>query len=173
MSKALKFSISFLVSLVILLAIAYETGLIKSALPNGVPNDPAYGLEERLAISTENGETYWFDIEIAATAEEIRKGLMGRDYLAPDKGMLFVFGLEEPRSFWMKNTRIPLDMIFVKADGTIRHIHANAIPLDETPIASNGPVLGVVEVNGGITSDLGIKDGDIVHHSFFGTQIKE
>mgnify|MGYP000435571087 CR=1 FL=1 len=169
MSKLVKFSISFLAFLVILMAIAYQTGLMRA----GPSNDPAYSLEERLAITVQNGDTHWFDIEIAATPEKIRQGLMGRDYLAPDKGMLFVFGLEEPRKFWMKNTRIPLDMIFVKADGTIRHIHENAIPLDETPIASNGPVLGVVEVNGGISSELGIKVGDVVHHSLFGTQIKE
>mgnify|MGYP006274770161 CR=1 FL=1 len=167
MSNALKLSLSFIISLVLLLAIAYGTGLMTSP----AQNDPAYGLEETLAISTADGEAHWFDLYIAATPEEIRTGLMGKDYLAPNKGMLFVFGKEELRRFWMKNTRIPLDMLFIRANGSIRHIHKNATPLDETLIESNGPVLAVLEINGGRSTELGIKVGDNVHHSLFGTKI--
>ena len=88
--------------------------------------------------------------------------------MAENHGMLFYFGGEEAgRRFWMKNTLIPLDMIFIKADGTIHHIHENAIPKDLTGVPSNGPVAAVLEINGGVSRKLELQKGDKVKHRFF------
>ncbi len=120
-----------------------------------------------LQISTQSGKVYDFAVELALTPAEQSKGLMHRTTLAENAGMLFYFGAEQPRSFWMKNTLIPLDLIFVKLDGTIHHIHENAIPKDETPLPSQGNVGAVLEINGGLSKKLGIKPGDTIKHQFF------
>lgn len=121
-----------------------------------------------LQVQTQSGKAYDFSVELALTPEEQAKGLMHRTSLSENAGMLFYFGANAPRSFWMKNTLIPLDIMFVKLDGTIHHIHANAIPQDETPIPSNGKVGAVFEINGGLSQKLGIKPGDKIKHQFFG-----
>ena len=121
-----------------------------------------------LQIQPQSGKTYDFAIELALTREEQARGLMHRTSLAENAGMLFYTGVERPHSFWMKNTLIPLDIIFVKLDGTIHHIHANAIPKDLTSIPSNGNVGAVLEINGGLSEKLGIKPGDKIKHQFFG-----
>ena len=121
-----------------------------------------------LQVQTQAGKKYDFAVELALTPEEQAKGLMYRTTLADNAGMLFYFGAEAPRSFWMRNTLIPLDIIFVKLDGTIHHIHENAIPKDETPIPSLGDVGAVFEINGGLSKKLGIKPGDRIKHQFFG-----
>ena len=89
-------------------------------------------------------------------------GLMYRTQLAPDRGM--IFPMEPPRdaSFWMRNTLIPLDMIFVRADGTIANIAANTVPYSEEPVPSAGPVAADLELAGGRSAELGIKPGDKV-----------
>lgn len=120
-----------------------------------------------LVIETANGQTHAFGVEIADTPQEQAQGLMGRTQMADDEGMIFLFG-QSPRiiSFWMKNTLIPLDMIFIKTDGTIAHIHANARPHDLTSISSQTPVVAVLEINGGLSARLGIAEGDrVVHES--------
>lgn len=117
---------------------------------------------EKLVIRTAQGEEFLFNIEIADTPETIMRGLMFRSSMPEDHGMLFLFGQERPRNFWMKNTLIPLDIIYIRADGKIGHIHENAIPHDETPLPSNGPALMVLELNGGVTDRLGIAPGDEV-----------
>ncbi|HYC64365.1 MAG TPA: DUF192 domain-containing protein [Reyranellaceae bacterium] len=109
-----------------------------------------------------------FDVELALNDEQRARGLMFREKLGPYEGMLFDFQREQPVSFWMKNTLIPLDMIFIAADGTIRHIHANAVPKSEETIPSTHPVRGVLEINGGSSRLLGIKPGDKVRHAIFG-----
>jgi uncharacterized membrane protein (UPF0127 family) len=81
--------------------------------------------------------------------------------------MLFINPVERMASFWMMNTLIPLDMVFVDRTGRIVHIHENAIPHDTTPIPSRYPVLGILEVNGGLTRRLGIRPGDRVVHDVF------
>lgn len=116
---------------------------------------------EALVITGESG-IHPFIVEIANTPESLMQGLMFRSSMAEDNGMLFLFNKEIERNFWMKNTHIPLDIVFIKSDGTINHIHENAIPLDETPLPSKGPVLNVLEINGGLASKLGIKAGDKV-----------
>lgn len=106
-----------------------------------------------------------FDVELAATPKDRSVGLMYRQALADGAGMLFDFGSEQPVSMWMKNTYIPLDMIFIRADGTIRRIEENTIPFSLDTIASGGPVRYVLEVNGGTARRLGLKPGNKVSHS--------
>jgi uncharacterized membrane protein (UPF0127 family) len=110
------------------------------------------------------GSAYKFEVELATTPAEREQGLMFRKSMAPNAGMLFLYPDEQPVAFWMKNTLIPLDMLFLRADGSIAHIAANAVPLDETPIPSNIPVKAVLEVNGGTAAALGIKEGDKVDY---------
>ena len=86
---------------------------------------------------------------------------MKRDSMPADHGMIFLFNRDEPRSFWMKNTRIPLDIAFIRSDGTIARItHAKA--LDETPVPGGEPIAAVLEIRGGRTGELGINEGDMV-----------
>jgi uncharacterized membrane protein (UPF0127 family) len=87
--------------------------------------------------------------------------------LDDDYGMLFVFEDEAEQNFWMKDTLVPLDMIFIRADGVISRIHANAIPHDLTPIPSRGPALAVLEVRGGQAEVFGLRPGDRVRHKAF------
>ena len=109
-----------------------------------------------------------FDIELALTEPQRNHGLMFREKLGPYEGMLFDFYHEMQVSFWMKNTLIPLDMVFIAADGTVKHVHANATPLSTDAIPSEFPVRAVLEINGGSARLLGIKPGDKVKHAIFG-----
>ncbi len=104
--------------------------------------------------------TVRFSVELARTPEEHSRGLMFRESMPRMAGMLFVYPREAPVSFWMRNTLIPLDMIFADDTGTIVRVHANAVPRDETPIPSGEPVLTVLEINGGLAARLGIDAGD-------------
>jgi uncharacterized membrane protein (UPF0127 family) len=110
------------------------------------------------------GSAYKFEFEIVTTPETRARGLMFRKALAANAGMLFIYPGEQPVSFWMKNTLIPLDMLFLKPDGSIAHIAHNAVPLDETPIDSGAAVNAVLEVKGGTAAALGIKEGDQVEY---------
>jgi uncharacterized membrane protein (UPF0127 family) len=110
------------------------------------------------------GSAYKFEVEIVTTPETRAQGLMFREKLAANAGMLFIYPGEQPVSFWMKNTLIPLDMLFLKANGSIAHIAHNAVPHDETPIDSGAAVLAVLEVKGGTADALGIKEGDRVEY---------
>jgi uncharacterized membrane protein (UPF0127 family) len=114
------------------------------------------------------GREIKFDVELALNDAERSRGLMFREKLGPYDGMLFDFHQEAPVSFWMKNTLIPLDMVFIAADGTVRHVHANAVPLSTDAIPSQFPVRAVLEINGGSAKLLGIKPGDKVKHPIFG-----
>jgi uncharacterized protein len=122
---------------------------------------------ERLEIATASGRQV-FQVEVMRTPEEKSKGLMFRQYLPEDRAMLFDFQREEAVSMWMRNTYIPLDMLFIKQDGTLHHVHARAQPLDETAISSSGSVRYVLEINGGLAAKLGIKPGDKVAHQLIG-----
>ena len=113
------------------------------------------------------GGEHRFYAELALTQQEQMRGLMFREEMPKDTGMLFYFGRSAPRSFWMKNTLIPLDIIFIAEGGRISHIHKNAVPLDETPIPSNGNAIGVFEINAGLTEKLGIAVGDKLKHDLF------
>ena len=128
----------------------------------------AKGRNNALTIVKSDGTEASFDVELAVTPYELQQGLMNRTELAENAGMLFWLGEpERDVGFWMKNTLIPLDIVFIRADGTIRHIHDNAIPLDQTSIPSQGPVTAVLELNGGTAKRLGIQPGDKVKHPFF------
>lgn len=120
-----------------------------------------------LSITTKDGNRHNFSVELALTPQQQQYGLMNRTSMDPDHGMLFVFVVEENRSFWMKNTLIPLDMIFIKKNGVIHHI-ATAKANDLTSVPSNGPVSAVLELNAGVAKSLGIKPGDVVKHVVFG-----
>lgn len=123
---------------------------------------------DKLVIRTASGKERVFKVEVAEKPIDIQIGLMYRKLMPRDHGMLFVIG-GEPRevSFWMKNTLIPLDMLFVGKDGTIANIHRNAQPLSLDPIRSRAPITAVIELNGGATKDAGIETGDRVIHPYF------
>jgi uncharacterized membrane protein (UPF0127 family) len=110
-----------------------------------------------------------FTIEIADTEAEREKGLMFRTSLAPDAGMLFDYHQEQEAAFWMQNTLIPLDMIFISAKGVVKSIHVNARPMDTTPIPSGGPIRFVMEIPGGRSEEIGLKVGDRFENSRVGT----
>ena len=114
-------------------------------------------------IHTSTGD-YPFNIEIADTPAEQSRGLMYRQTLAPDAGMLFDYGTERKVSFWMQNTFIPLDMVFIGADGLVKHIYAKAKPMDTTSIPSRYPVRFVLEIPGGRAAEIGLKEGDRIEH---------
>jgi uncharacterized membrane protein (UPF0127 family) len=113
-----------------------------------------------LTIKSKNG-VHRFTVEVAATAEQQERGLMFRKSLAGDRGMIFPYDPPQDVAFWMKNTLIPLDIIFIRSDGTIVRI-TKAEAMDLTPLPSGGPVTGVLEIRGGRAAELGIKEGDIV-----------
>ena len=100
---------------------------------------------------------------------ERAKGLMFRDHLAPDAGMLFDYGREQLAAFWMQNTLIPLDMVFVGEDGTVKTIHVNARPMDTTSIPSEVPVRFVLEIPGGRSQEIGLAVSDKMDHPRVGT----
>lgn len=120
-----------------------------------------------LKIATAD-ETYTFAVELALTVQQQAQGLMFRQSMAADAGMLFVGKREGVRNFWMRNTFIPLDMLFIKADGTIAHIAERTIPQSLDTVSSRVPVLAVLELNAGTASRLGIKAGDQVSHPLLG-----
>lgn len=121
---------------------------------------------ETLEIVTGKGRAR-FQVEIAATPAEQKRGLMFRETLAPDRGMLFTYAKPQPAAFWMKNTLIPLDIIYIAPNGRVLSIARNARPHDETPIASGGMILGVLEIAGGRAAQLGVLPGDRVVHRIF------
>ena len=108
-----------------------------------------------------------FQVEVARNDADRAQGLMFRRNLAPDRGMLFDFARVQPISMWMQNTYIPLDMVFIRADGTVARVAENAEPLSTRTIPSGEPVLAVLEVPGGTAARLGIKPGDRVEHPLF------
>ncbi|MEM6373041.1 MAG: DUF192 domain-containing protein [Pseudomonadota bacterium] len=108
-----------------------------------------------------------FTVEIADDAEERAIGLMNRPSMPTASGMLFVYDGPSSLSFWMRNTLIELDMLFVDSTGTIRNIHHRAQPLDETPIFGGDRLTHVLEINGGLARTLGIEAGDQLRHRSF------
>lgn len=109
-----------------------------------------------------------FTVEVAADAASQQKGLMFRTKLAANAGMLFDFHTVSPHEFWMKNTPISLDIIFIRQNGTIANIAMNTIPYSEDPISSSEPIRAVLEIKGGRAEELGIDTGQTVHADIFG-----
>lgn len=136
------------------------------------PKPPAKPLPHTiLVIDTTAGEAK-FDVEVAADWRSQEYGLMNRKYLPKDAGMIFDFGSPSMTSFWMKNTLIPLDMIFIRQDGTISSIAPDAVPMSLASIPSTEPVRAVLEINGGEAAKLGIYPGQKVHNAIFGDAVK-
>jgi uncharacterized membrane protein (UPF0127 family) len=105
-----------------------------------------------------------FTVELADSPEEQAQGLMYRESMPSAAGMLFVFPQPKQATFWMKNTLIPLDMIFADASGRVTRVHSNAIPQDETPIDGGPGVAAVLEINGGLAARMGIAPGAELRH---------
>lgn len=114
-----------------------------------------------LTIRTAGGQLHRFTVEVARSPQEQEQGLMNRQSLAPDRGMIFPYAPPQPVSFWMKNTYIPLDMVFIRPDNSIARIES-AIPLNLEPVPSLEPISAVLEIPGGRAAELGIKAGDRV-----------
>ena len=124
------------------------------ALPLAACSDDGHGV-----LHTAKGD-FSFSLEVVDTPEGREKGLMFRQSMAPDAGMLFDFKTEQKVTFWMQNTLSPLDMVFIAADGTVETVHVNARPMDTTPIPSQLPVRFVLEIAGGRSVEVGLKPGD-------------
>ncbi|WP_229428737.1 DUF192 domain-containing protein [Microvirga pudoricolor] len=122
---------------------------------------------EPLTIVATGGQRHSFQVEVARNDADRAQGLMFRRTMAPDHGMLFDFAKVAPVSMWMQNTYLPLDMLFIRQDGTIARIAANTEPLSTRTISSGEPVLSVLELNAGTSARLGIKAGDRVEHPLF------
>lgn len=122
---------------------------------------------ETLSIATQGGQRQSFRVEVARNDADRAQGLMFRRSMPADQGMLFDFGRVEPVSMWMQNTYLSLDMLFIRADGTIARIAANTEPLSTRTIPSGEPVLAVLELNAGTAAKLGIRAGDRVEHPIF------
>jgi uncharacterized membrane protein (UPF0127 family) len=116
---------------------------------------------DELTITASDGP-HKFQIELATDDAQREQGLMFRQSMAPDAGMLFIYDKVQPVAMWMENTYIPLDMLFIAADGRIVNIRQRAVPHSRETIPSDGAVKAVLELNGGVVSRLGIKPGDRV-----------
>jgi len=134
---------------------------------------PARALEavetvtEKLTLETASGP-HVLDVEVARDPATRERGLMYRRFMPENRGMLFDFGRTETVLMWMKNTYIPLDMIFISRAGKVTHIEENTEPLSEAIISSHGPAFAVLEVNAGVAGKIGLKTGDVVRHKMFG-----
>lgn len=141
-----------------LITVAYSSDTSKSNL--NLKIDP-------VIIETKSGKFYDIEVEIADSMESRQRGLMYRDKLPSNSGMLFVFEEVSEVFFWMKNTLIPLDLIFIGTNGGILNISKNSVPLSEMAIPSKYPVKAVLEVNSGFVDRLGISIGDTIRHNVF------
>ncbi|UDF29630.1 UNVERIFIED_ORG: DUF192 domain-containing protein [Roseateles sp. XES5] len=117
-----------------------------------------------LTIVTKDGKSHAFTVELAVTPRQREQGLMNRAEMAEDRGMLFAFGETRQVFMWMKNTYIPLDMLFIAKDGKVRTIKENAEPLSEAIIDSGGPIDYVLELNGGAAKRLGLRPGNRIEN---------
>ncbi|MDS7597282.1 DUF192 domain-containing protein [Agrobacterium tumefaciens] len=123
---------------------------------------------ETLTVQSASGKTHQFVVELALNDAQRAQGLMFRKTMPLENGMLFDFGEERNVTMWMKNTLIPLDMLFIGRDGRVTHIHENAVPHSESVISSRGAIKYVLELNGGTAQRYGIKTGDIVRSTRIG-----
>ena len=147
-----------------LLAAAVPGCASKEAKEPSAPAVPA------VIVQTRDGGRHRVTVEIARTDQERARGMMERSSLPQEAGMLFLFAQSADHGFWMKNTFIPLDMIFIRSDGRILRIAENTEPHSEKIISSGGLAKGVLEVIGGTARKYGIQPGDRVAHPLFGTR---
>ena len=126
-------------------------------------NAPQTGLPAAsVTVETAGGGVHVFSAEVADTAATRNHGMMFRTQLAKDAAMLFVYDPPQTAAFWMRNTLIPLDIVFISPEGRIIRIAENAQPRDETPLPSGGVIVAALEIQGGLSRRLGLAPGDIV-----------
>ena len=160
-SRVLSFTTVLFIPLLAALVLWSPPGLAEPRdLPQQLPLTP-------LVIESADGR-HRFEVMVAQNRKQRLKGLMFRRQMEADHGMLFDYGRPHKIAMWMKNTFLPLDMIFIRADGTIANIAANNQPHSLTSVPSDGPVAASLEVMAGTTGRLGIKAGDVVRHALFG-----
>ena len=122
---------------------------------------------EALSVDTATGP-HRFKVEVMRTEPERERGLMFRKTMSRDHGMLFEYQTEQPVTFWMHNTYLPLDLIFIAKDGRVVNVAHDAKPMDDSLIPSAGAALGVLELDAGTAKAIDLKAGDRVHHKMFG-----
>ncbi len=122
---------------------------------------------DQIVIRLSNGESHSFNVELAVTPQQREHGLMFRESLDEDDGMLFLYTREKTRSVWMKNTYISLDLLFINAQGEIVDLTTHTVPLDDTSMLSGVPALAVLEVLAGTVARLGISIGDRIDYKAF------
>ena len=149
-----------------IVAVLSAAALLAACAGAGTPKDEQGNPLEALTITTASGE-HRFMVEIADDDAERERGLMFRDPLADDRGMLFQFPDVAERGFWMRNTPSPLDIIYIDPRGRIVSIAKNAAPQSDTVLPSNGPASGVLELRAGRADEIGARAGDKVRHPFF------
>lgn len=154
-------SVRFLMTFAKVLMIAAACLGAGAAVGAGAETTQTSLVQESLVVRAQ-GADHRFRVEVAATAQERARGLMFRNQMAADHGMLFVFDTEGERYFWMKNTPLPLDIIFIATNGEIVSIAADTSPYSEDTIPSNGPARYVLELNAGTAAKLGFGPGDLV-----------
>ena len=125
--------------------------------------------EERLVIATRDGTRHEFRVEMAVQPDHQTVGLMFREAVGPNEGMLFDWGAPRESSMWMRNTLVPLDMLFIAADGRVHRIAERTVPHSLAPVDSRGPVRATLELAGGTAERLNLRVGDRVLHRIFGT----
>jgi uncharacterized protein len=152
-----------LVSALALTALPAAAQEIPRMDPKACKGQPEIKPLEPLSIRTDKG-VQTFQVEIADSQREQQYGLMCRKAMAPDRGMLFVFAAATPRVFWMRNTLIPLDIIYIGANGRVVSISRNVQPLDESGAPSAGPAKYVLELAAGRAAQVGLLPGDRVTH---------
>ncbi|MDE2582920.1 MAG: DUF192 domain-containing protein [Rhodospirillales bacterium] len=154
--------------LTLALLLAAPVAALAQTDPGTEPTGPQPVLpKEPLTIVTKDGKPHKFDVEVARTQEQQITGLMFRKHVPADGGMLFLWSQANVSRMWMKNTLVPLDMVFIRADGTIDSIAEDTVPHSLRIIASHGKVIATLELAGGTTRRLGITVGDKVEGAMF------
>jgi len=144
-----------------------STGTNTQTVQQAPAKEPVFVKEGELSFRNPDGKKviHRIDIELAESGEERQQGLMYRKSMQDGQGMLFVFETEEPQAFWMHNTYIPLDIIYVNSKFQVVSIQKNCKILNDTPLPSGAPAQYVVEINGGLSDKLGIKTGSVIEWS--------
>ena len=139
-------------------------GFVLAALLGAVPAAAATCRADQVEVRLLSGGMARFAVEVADDGPERAKGLMFREHMAKSAGMLFLYDKPQRAMFWMKNTLIPLDMIFADPAGVVTRVHANAVPGDTKPIDGGTGVQLILEINGGLAKRMGIVPGAVLRH---------